>query len=115
MAMMCIRVMRMAVAQPLVPVLVNARFGSRSFRAVEVVVMLIVQMLMNMLYFFVQMIVLVALADVKPDPKRHESQRQAETSRRRFVKDSQRNEGSYKRSEREIGPRPGGSQLSQSA
>jgi hypothetical protein len=72
MPVMDVGIVRMRVPDPNMPMPVRMRFGARSPRLMRVLVVLVMAVQMLVRQLIVQMFVVMALADMKPDTDTHE-------------------------------------------
>ena len=78
MAMVDVRIVRMAVAQRLVRVAVRVRLAGRRRRVMHVAMVRVMDMAVLVLHCLVEMLVLVVLCDVQRDANQHQRSRQAQ-------------------------------------
>lgn len=90
---MQVRVMRMAVPQAAVLMLVAVRLAAVPSERVLVPVMLVVHVLVVVRHLLMDVRVLVALRQVQPDAEGHEGRSDPERRGRRLGKDQERNGG----------------------
>ena len=83
---MQVRIMRMLVQKPRVPVPVAMRLAGRRARPVLMLVMDVMHVAMLMLERLMEMLVLVRLGKVQIDPNPHQQRRTDESKGRRFAK-----------------------------
>lgn len=95
--MMDIGVVRMSVAQSLVGVSVRVRFARRRRGVVVVLVVLVVLVPMLVFHPLVDVLVLVALADMKPDANQHERGGQSEPRGDGLIQHDHADHGANKR------------------
>ena len=89
MAVVQVRIVRMRMDQPLVPVPVGVRFDN-GFAVMAVLVVLVMNVAVLMLQRLVFMRVLVALGEVKPQAHAHQGARDEQTGRRLFMQQRRR-------------------------
>ena len=109
--MMEVRVVRMPVPQPVMPMPVRMRLGRRAFA--DVLMRLVVDMPVFVLDRLVRMVMLVAFGQMQPEAERDRRPGDDQLSRDRLAKERDRNDSSNERREREIGRRPGAAEMTQ--
>lgn len=102
-AVMQVRIVRMLVQNPRVPVPVAMRLNRRRVRRVLMLVMDVVRMAMFMLERFMQMLVVVRLGEVQIDANAHQQRRAHESEGRCLAKQRERKRCTDKGSRREVG------------
>ena len=115
MAVTMVQVWRMAVRvdQALVPIRMGVRLSRRIAGQVIVLVMLVMLMSGGMVGFIMDMIVAVALGEVKPGTKGHQSAGHDDGGCQRFAEQRCRSECSNERRGSVVGSRPRRSQVAQ--
>ena len=112
-AVMQIRIVRMLVQNPRMPVPVAMRLASRHLRGMLMLVMDVMHVAMFMLERFVQMLVVVRIGEVQIDANAHQQRRGYESEGRCLAKQRERNGCPDKGSRREVGAGPCSSQVPQ--
>lgn len=103
--------MGVAMTQRGVHVPVRMRLPWRLATIMAVLVVLIMHMSMLVGHFFVAMFVFVALRQMKPDSNRHEQSGDSELDRHRFPQNEHGDQPAEERSQREVRPGPGRSNV----
>ena len=110
-AMMEVRVVRMPVPEPVMPMPVRMRLGRRPL--VDVLMMLVVDMPVFVFDRLVRMVMLVAFGQMQPDAERHKRAGDDQLNRDWLAQEHDRDDRSNERREREIGRRPGAAEMTQ--
>ena len=103
MPMVDVRVVRMAVQQRLVMMLVGMRLFAVPARLVRVAMVRVVDVRVIVSERFVQMLVFVPLGQVQPDAERHQGRGRQENGRDGLSEERDRNHGADERCGREVG------------
>src|ERR1700734_1255974 len=110
--MMQVRVVRMPVPQPVMPVPVRMRLAHRPL--VGMLMMMVVDMAVLVLDRFVRVVVLMVFGQMQPEAERHQRAGDDQLNRDRLVQEDDRDDRAKERREREIGAGPGAAEMTQS-
>lgn len=114
MPMVQVRVVRMAVDQRCMPMLMGMRLAGRFRSVVSVLVMLVVTVAVLVLDRLVAMLMVMSLREMKPQPEGHETPRNDQGGRYWLVQESYSQNRADERCEREISTGPGCAEIPKS-
>ena len=108
-----VRVMRVPVHQPRVPVPVRMRFARRRIFAMLVLVVFVVAVTVLVLQLLMHMLVLMPLRQVQPEAKAHERARDQQPGGQRLAEERHPDRGTHEGGEGEIRAGSGGAEMAQ--
>jgi hypothetical protein len=111
MAMMDVRVVRMPVPKPFMPVPVRMRLCNRSF--VSMAMMVVVDMGMLVLDWLVDVFMGMPFGQMQPDAERHQQARDDQLRSDRLAQQANRDDRAKERRDREISSSPSAAEMAQ--
>ena len=111
--MVKVRIVRMAMHQPNVPVGVGVRFTRHHVGAMGLPMVLVVHVPVLVLHVLVCMLVLVTLRQMQPQPDRHQAARNEQGRGDRFPQHRNRQRRTHERREREVGAGPSRAEMAE--